>query len=197
MSGESTIKQKVKPTMTDTQDFLEHYGVLGMKWGVRKDRGALQGISGSTSRDAKRDAKEYARAKAFYGEGAGNRRKAIRNTVDAKSKRDANYKKSFDYHLDQQDMAKHTSKARGERRRKDVSNTTAKTARGIKNLVLQTGAPVSLGAIALYGAYKNPTINAKVKDILANSSRFVKREWKTAKNYVDGKRFVDFITNRG
>lgn len=36
---------------------LYHHGVKGMKWGVRKQR-----------RQAKKDAKEYARAKMFYGE---------------------------------------------------------------------------------------------------------------------------------
>lgn len=38
---------------------LEHYGVKGMNWGVR--------------REAKRDARESVRAQMSYGEGAGNR----------------------------------------------------------------------------------------------------------------------------
>ena len=43
---------------------LMHYGVKGMKWGVR--------------RRARRDAKEFTQAKMYYGEGAGNRRKIKR-----------------------------------------------------------------------------------------------------------------------
>ena len=60
---------------------LMHYGVKGMKWGVR--------------RRARRDAKEYTQAKMYYGEGAGNRRKLIKATVKTRSK-DPFYKSEFD-----------------------------------------------------------------------------------------------------
>lgn len=141
---------------------LFHYGVKGMKWGVRKDRPeGLQGVPGKTNREAKKDANEHAKAKMFYGDGAGNRRKLINTKVNAKSK-DPMYKKAFDYHTENQDMAKRAVKARGERKRKDVAKGTAKTARGVKNLAMKTGAPVTLTAMAAYGAYQNPTINSVV-----------------------------------
>jgi hypothetical protein len=67
-----------------TEEELAHFGVKGMHWGQRNSE--IPGVSRSTSRDAAKDAKEFARAKAFYGEGAGTRRKLIRGTVEGKSK---------------------------------------------------------------------------------------------------------------
>ena len=111
---------------------LYHHGVKGMKWGVRKQR-----------KQAKKDAKEYARAKMFYGEGAGTRRKLINNTVKQRSK-DLTYKKAFDEALSKQDMAKHAVKARGERKRKDVASAAGRIGRGVVNIVI--GHPERLGA---------------------------------------------------
>lgn len=118
---------------------LLHYGVLGMKWGVR--------------RNARKDAKEYARAKMFYGDGAGTRRKLINATVNQRSK-DAEYKKEFDKALAKQDMSKHAAKAKRERKVKDVTQSTKKTGKGIVNIV--TGHPERLGAgMALsYATYR-------------------------------------------
>jgi len=101
----------------DADDYLEHFGVKGMQWGVRKN--ATPGVSSRTDRDAAKDAKEFARAKLFYGEGAGNRRKLINATVEAKSKKDPNYAKAFDNHLSTQDLSTHASKARSERKKID------------------------------------------------------------------------------
>ena len=95
-------------------NYLQHYGVLGMKWGVRKDK-----------RNAKKDAKEYARAKMYYGEGAGNRRKLINKTVESRSAKSQVYKDEFSKQLakEQQDMDKHAEAAKRERKKNDTTKT--------------------------------------------------------------------------
>jgi hypothetical protein len=128
---------------------LLHSGVKGMHWGVRKDRPG--GVSRSVDRSAKKDAKEFARAKMFYGEGAGNRRKLIKGTVEGKSKNTPGYKEAFDHHLGKQDMSKHASKAQGERKRKNVVNSTAKTARGVRHVLNGNSQYASLAAAMLVG----------------------------------------------
>jgi len=140
---------------TEVDDFLAHYGVLGMHWGQRKAE--IPGVSNKTSREANKDAVEFAKAKMFYGDGAGTRRKLIKAKVESKSK-DPSYKKAFDHHLANQDLGKRAEQARGERKRKDVVAGTAKTARGVKNLALGTGAPVALSAVIAFAAYKNPAV---------------------------------------
>lgn len=134
-----------KPSLED----LEHFGVKGMHWGVRKND--APGVSRSTNRDAKKDANEFARAKAFYGEGAGTRRKLIKQTVEGKSKRSADYKKAFDHHLANQDSSKHVDKARAERKRKNVRNSTTKTARGVRHVFNGNSQYASLAAALIGG----------------------------------------------
>ncbi len=112
---------------------LTHYGVKGMRWGVRHD--GPPGVSSSTNRTAKKDAKEFARAKQFFGEGAGTRRKLIKATVEGRSKNDPSYKKAFDHHLDRQDTSVHASKAKAERKRKNVTNSTRRGIRGTSHIL--------------------------------------------------------------
>lgn len=123
---------------------LEHYGVLGMRWGHHKSLG----VTRRQYKTAEKDARESARAKMFYGEGAGTRRKLIKNTVETRSK-DPGYKTAYDYHSGQQDMSRHVQAAKGERRRKDAVNTTAKTVRGVKNTLLGNPQYATAGAILL------------------------------------------------
>lgn len=172
--------------MADNVDeFLAHFGVKGMKWGVR--RAEIPGVSKKTSREARKDADEFAKAKMFYGEGAGTRRKLIKAKVESKAGKDPSYKKAFDHHLANQDLGKRASQARGERARKDTAKTIGKTARGVKNLALGIGAPVTISALVVYGAAKNPTIRAAatkagkaaystIKDsgVVENGAQFVK-----------------------
>lgn len=135
----------------DVEEWLAHFGVKGMRWGVRRDQNT--GTSRSTSREAKRDANEFAKAKMFYGEGAGTRRKLIKATVESKAKKDPEYQKAFDYHLNNQDLGKRASQARGERRRKDVVSKTGKTARGAYRSLTGGFGSVSMASAAVAGGY--------------------------------------------
>lgn len=151
--------------------YISHSGIKGQKWGVRRfqnEDGTLTNagkeryrVPRETIRTAKKDAKEYARAKMYYGEGAGNRRKLIKATVNARSK-DPVYKAEFEKALAEQDMAKHASKARTERRINNTVSGTKKTARGIINLVMRNGAAVSATAAALYYAGRYTGINDRI-----------------------------------
>lgn len=154
-----------------SHDELMHYGVKGMKWGQRK---RPEGVSARTYRTAKKDAQEFARAKMFYGEGAGTRRKLIKNTVEARSSKDPSYKKAFDLALAEQDMSKHAAKARTERTRKDISKNTAKTARGVKNLFIGSGASVTLASYAIYYAAQNPEVRNFAKQSMNKTMTAVK-----------------------
>lgn len=65
--------------MYDTSHILEHHGIKGQKWGVRKSI-----HNASTNHKAKKDAKRYADAKMYYGKGAGTRRKLLKAEIDKK-----------------------------------------------------------------------------------------------------------------
>src|SRR4051795_5732235 len=69
---------------------LEHHGVLGMKWGRRKERvhPDIAHIPKATRKEAAKDAEEFTRAKLFYGQGAGIRRRLIKAKVEAKREKD-------------------------------------------------------------------------------------------------------------
>ena len=100
--------------------------------------------SRKVERLAKKDAKEYARAKMYYGEGAGNRRKLIKNTVNERSK-NAHYKEAFDRYSSQQDMSEHVRGARRERKFTDAKQSTKAGLKKVLGFV--TGASAA-GALA-------------------------------------------------
>ena len=137
---------------------LYHYGVLGMKWGVRKER-----------RRAQKDARESARAKMYHGEGAGTRRKLIKATVEQRSSSPV-YRKAYEQALAKQDMAKHAKKAKTERKAKDAYNTTTKTGRGLINILNGNRQAASALAVTLasigFVAHK-----AGVTDFVADKGR--------------------------
>jgi hypothetical protein len=117
-------------------EFLEHFGIKGMKWGVRKSEDdGPEGVPKKTNKEAKSDAEEFTKAKLFYGEGAGTRRKLIKATVEAKSAKDPLYKKAFDYHVEKTDLAKRAAQATKERKRTDVKKSVKKTGKGVGHIL--------------------------------------------------------------
>lgn len=133
------------------ETFLQHHGIKGQKWGIRHDR--APGVSARTNRSARRHAQEFARAKQFFGEGAGTRRKLIKSIVESKSKQDPAFKKAFDFHLARQDLGSHAEAAKKERRRKDIRKSTKQTAGAVaRNVTGEFGTKAAFATLAIGGA---------------------------------------------
>lgn len=141
--------ENINPEAVD--EFLEHFGVKGMHWGVVRSA-TPTGASRSTNRVARKDATEFAKAKMFYGEGAGTRRKLIKAQVEAKAKKDPEYKKAFDHHLANQDLGKRASQARGERRRTDAGKGAVKHTKSVHRLLTGGFGNVTLASSVVVGA---------------------------------------------
>ena len=148
---------------------LYHSGVKGMKWGIR--------------RKAKKDAKEYTKAKSFYGEGAGTRRKLIKQKVEYNSKNIPGYKEAFDHYVKNTDMSKRASQAVRERKVKDAKNSAGKAVRDVGNILAGrmqfVGGSMLIGYTALrigqkYGAIPS---NDVLLDRAYNIGKNVMREF--------------------
>lgn len=161
--------------LAEDVEFLEHFGVKGMQWGVRKDRQS-RGVSGKVDREAAKDAKESARAKMYYGQGAGTRRKLINKSVEAKKARDPNYAKAFDHHLAKQDLSTHATKAKSERKRTDRKDTVKKGLGQIaRSRTGEMGTKAAFTAIAVGGAayLRSPRGQAMMRKTSANVKIFL------------------------
>ena len=131
---------------------LAHFGVKGMKWGVRKEEDGPAGVPRKTNKMAKEDAEEFTRAKLFYGEGAGTRRKLIKARVEARSKSDKLYKKAFEYHVAKTDLAKRAEQATKERKRTDRKKSVKKTGRGVGHVLRGNSQYANTAAVATVAA---------------------------------------------
>ena len=116
-------------------DELWHYGVKGMKWGVRR-----------AERKTRKQARKDAQSKMYYGEGAGVRRRNINAVVRQRSK-DPTYKKAFDEEYSKQDMGKARRDAERQRKTTDrVEPIKTGVGRGVKKTVRAVGAAITFTA---------------------------------------------------
>ena len=140
-------------------DYLEHFGVKGMKWGVR--------------REARRDAKESARAKMYYGEGAGVRRRNINAIVKQKSK-DPTYKAEYEKAYAKQDLSKARRSAQRQRTVTDKTKGFRQGAGRVGRAVTREAtaaigfAAASAASAAIGYAIKNPK---ETKAFIQNAGR--------------------------
>lgn len=134
------------------EEALIHFGVKGMKWGVRKDDDGPEGVPKKTNKAAKADAEEFTKAKLFYGEGAGTRRKLIKAKVEARSAKDQLYKKAFDHHVAKTDLGKRAKQATKTRKRTDRKNAVKKTGKGVGHITRGNSQYANTAAVAAVGA---------------------------------------------
>lgn len=158
--------------METADDVLAHYGVLGMKWGKSKRSSALDGVSRRTNREAKKDATETARAKMYYGEGAGIRRRHISNAVKSKQ-RDPGYAKAYEHHLNNQDLSKAGAKARDQRKSKDRKDAIVKTTKGVKHVLDGNSHYANIAAVTIVAGATYAHKTGMDKKALAKGKEFI------------------------
>lgn len=147
------------------QNDLTHHGIKGMKWGEHHAR-----------RMARADANEFAKARAYYGQGAGTRRKLIKAKVETRSQ-NQHYKNEFERVLVGQNAEKRSAQAVRKRRRQDTKNYAGKQARSVHRSltggfgpVTATGATIATGAVYLHKTGLDKKVYNKIKAAASNKS---------------------------
>lgn len=178
----------------DEEDFLAHYGVMGMHWGIRKDKRSSGTVSKAVDRDAAKDAKEFARAYMFYGEGAGTRRKLIGKSVESKQKNVPGYRQAFEKHYAEQDMSRHAVKAINERNRTDKKKTIKRGASYVaRRITGEMGTVAAFTALTIAGgAFLN---SPKGRQFLDTSNQHIQDAFTDVKRRNNARNINRFINN--
>ena len=146
---------------------LAHFGILGMKWGVRNDRTS----SGYSRREVAKDAHKQALAKASYGEGAGIKRRHVKSELERKMK-DPEYKKMFDEEFAKVNWSKVNRKAKVNRTGLDTKKQAVSTTKAIATFLTGTG---SLAAAYILYTQNKPAVDAFMSQAFNKTRFFVNR----------------------
>lgn len=135
--------------------------------------------SRTVTKQAAKDAHEYAAAYMAYGEGAGTRRKLIEGTVGYKAEFVPGYREAFEAEHAAQNMEKHAKSAKNSNRVKTVNKAVVRNTRALatgKHENASTGLLI-LGAVAYglhYTGLDKPLIDGTKKQYKKARERFRK-----------------------
>lgn len=183
-----TINYADSDTIKAGEDFIAHFGVKGMRWGIRHP---TDGVPRATDRMARKDAEEHARAKLYFGDGAGTRRKLSKATVNARKAADPAYAKAFDAHLANQDLSLHATKAVSERKSTDRKvRNKQRAGYAARRITGERGTQAAISAAIIGGGVYLSTPQGQA---------MMRRGWNTAstvyKRSVGARRVRNFIKN--
>lgn len=179
------MQPEVKEEINSMENELYHYGVKGMKWGVRR-------VERKTRKQARKDAQETARSKMYYGEGAGVRRRNINSVVRQRSK-DPTYKKAFDEEYSKQDMGKARRDAERQRKTTDrVEPVKTGIGRGVKKAVRAGTKAVTFAATTAVGVATSYYISHpdEAKLMVNNIAQKASNTINKARNVARGAQFL-------
>lgn len=156
--------------MYEDNNYLAHYGVKGMKWGVRRAKDPVLGEKKAAYKQAKKDYnKSYSEAYKY----------SSRHPVGqwASKKKSAEADRRWEDAIDKAGKL-NTAKSEYKQAKKDARNTPE--AKAARKKALKVGAAVAGTALAAYGAYKvskmvsnknNVNSGKKVIENLMNTSK--------------------------